>query len=60
MWAEPCLLEAARQEYDGVVEEFLATGEKLFGPYVWGRCGSSLPLCALEQSPPPSWGWGEA
>ncbi|XP_045715936.1 aminopeptidase B [Phyllostomus hastatus] len=37
VWAEPCLLEAARQEYDGVVEEFLAVGEKLFGPYVWGR-----------------------
>ncbi|XP_014388882.1 PREDICTED: aminopeptidase B [Myotis brandtii] len=37
VWAEPCLVEAARQEYDGVIEEFLAAGEKLFGPYVWGR-----------------------
>ncbi|XP_045040402.2 aminopeptidase B [Desmodus rotundus] len=37
VWAEPCLIEAARQEYNGVVEEFLAAGEKLFGPYVWGR-----------------------
>lgn len=39
MWAEPCLIEAAREEYDGVLEEFLATGERLFGPYIWGRCG---------------------
>lgn len=39
MWAEPCLIEAAKEEYNGVIEEFLATGEKLFGPYVWGRCG---------------------
>lgn len=45
MWAEPCVVEAARKEYDGVVEEFLATGEKLFGPYVWGRCGSYWLAC---------------
>ncbi|KAL4622438.1 aminopeptidase B isoform X1 [Arapaima gigas] len=37
VWTEPCLLQAAKQEYDGVIEEFLAVGEKLFGPYVWGR-----------------------
>ncbi|KAJ8395394.1 hypothetical protein AAFF_G00033790 [Aldrovandia affinis] len=37
VWAEPCLLQAAKQEFDGVIEEFLAVGEKLFGPYVWGR-----------------------
>ncbi|XP_049687970.1 aminopeptidase B isoform X3 [Accipiter gentilis] len=37
VWAEPCLIEAAKKEYDGVIEEFLAVGEKLFGPYVWGR-----------------------
>ncbi|XP_030328879.1 aminopeptidase B [Strigops habroptila] len=37
VWAEPCLIEAAKEEYDGVIEEFLAVGEKLFGPYVWGR-----------------------
>ncbi|XP_050003742.1 aminopeptidase B [Alexandromys fortis] len=37
VWAEPCLIEAAKEEYNGVIEEFLATGEKLFGPYVWGR-----------------------
>ncbi|KFV67326.1 Aminopeptidase B, partial [Dryobates pubescens] len=37
VWAEPCLIEAARKEYDGVLEEFLVVGEKLFGPYVWGR-----------------------
>ncbi|XP_065792441.1 aminopeptidase B isoform X2 [Muntiacus reevesi] len=37
VWAEPCLINAAKEEYDGVIEEFLATGEKLFGPYVWGR-----------------------
>ncbi|XP_040472612.1 aminopeptidase B [Falco naumanni] len=37
VWAEPCLIEAAKTEYNGVIEEFLAVGEKLFGPYVWGR-----------------------
>ncbi|XP_027753932.1 aminopeptidase B [Empidonax traillii] len=37
VWAEPCLIEAAKKEYDGVIEEFLVVGEKLFGPYVWGR-----------------------
>ncbi|XP_045312453.1 aminopeptidase B [Leopardus geoffroyi] len=37
VWAEPCLIKAAKEEYNGVVEDFLATGEKLFGPYVWGR-----------------------
>ncbi|XP_078098428.1 aminopeptidase B isoform X1 [Mustelus asterias] len=37
VWTEPSLLEAAKEEYDGVVEEFLKVGEKLFGPYVWGR-----------------------
>ncbi|XP_036415354.1 aminopeptidase B isoform X2 [Colossoma macropomum] len=37
VWTEPCFLEAAKKEYDGVIEEFLLVGEKLFGPYVWGR-----------------------
>ncbi|NXN99816.1 AMPB Aminopeptidase, partial [Rhinopomastus cyanomelas] len=37
VWAEPCLIEAAKTEYSGVIEEFLQVGEKLFGPYVWGR-----------------------
>ncbi|NP_001087880.2 arginyl aminopeptidase (aminopeptidase B) L homeolog [Xenopus laevis] len=37
VWAEPCLIEAAKKEYDGVIEDFLKVGEKLFGPYVWGR-----------------------
>ncbi|XP_068930663.1 aminopeptidase B [Petaurus breviceps papuanus] len=37
VWTEPCLIEAAKEEYNGVIEGFLATGEKLFGPYVWGR-----------------------
>ncbi|XP_064161638.1 aminopeptidase B isoform X2 [Anguilla rostrata] len=37
VWTEPGLLQAAKQEYDGVIEEFLATAEKLFGPYLWGR-----------------------
>lgn len=37
VWTEPCLLEAAKTEYDGVIEDFLSVGEKLFGPYVWGR-----------------------
>uniref|UniRef100_A0A672SVK4 Aminopeptidase B-like n=1 Tax=Sinocyclocheilus grahami TaxID=75366 RepID=A0A672SVK4_SINGR len=37
VWTEPCLLQAAKQEYGNVIEEFLSVGEKLFGPYVWGR-----------------------
>ncbi|GCC26802.1 hypothetical protein chiPu_0005222, partial [Chiloscyllium punctatum] len=37
VWTEPSLLEAAKEEYDGVIEDFLKVGEKLFGPYVWGR-----------------------
>ncbi|XP_075384996.1 aminopeptidase B [Tenrec ecaudatus] len=37
VWTEPCLIEDAKKEYNGIIEEFLATGEKLFGPYVWGR-----------------------
>ncbi|XP_005988440.1 aminopeptidase B isoform X2 [Latimeria chalumnae] len=37
VWSEPCLLQAAKAEFDGVVEEFLKVGEKLFGPYVWER-----------------------
>uniref|UniRef100_A0A2K5IF94 Peptidase M1 leukotriene A4 hydrolase/aminopeptidase C-terminal domain-containing protein n=1 Tax=Colobus angolensis palliatus TaxID=336983 RepID=A0A2K5IF94_COLAP len=44
VWAEPCLIDAAKEEYNGVIEEFLATGEKLFGPYVWGRCDITLTL----------------
>uniref|UniRef100_A0A8D0GQR8 Aminopeptidase B n=1 Tax=Sphenodon punctatus TaxID=8508 RepID=A0A8D0GQR8_SPHPU len=37
VWAEPCLIDAAKKEYNGVIEEFLTVGEKLFGPYIWGR-----------------------
>ncbi|XP_070532261.1 aminopeptidase B-like [Ptychodera flava] len=37
VWTEPALLEAARAEFDEVVEEYIKTAEKLFGPYVWGR-----------------------
>ncbi|XP_069797835.1 aminopeptidase B [Narcine bancroftii] len=37
VWTEPCLLEAAKEEFNGVIEEFLTVGEKLFGPYIWGR-----------------------
>lgn len=52
MWAEPCLIDAAKEEYNGVIEEFLATGEKLFGPYVWGRCGiTSIPMSFVNLSP---------
>ncbi|XP_077986045.1 aminopeptidase B-like [Glandiceps talaboti] len=37
VWTEPNKLEAAKAEFDGVVEEFISTAEKLYGPYVWGR-----------------------
>ena len=29
--------DAARAEFEGEVERFLTTGERLFGPYQWGR-----------------------
>lgn len=45
------MIEAAKREYDGVIEEFLEVGEKLFGPYVWGRYG----LLFLKDLVP--WGW---
>jgi hypothetical protein len=45
------LIEAAKKEYDGVIEEFLATGERLFGPYVWGRCGITLTEVIVKPSP---------
>lgn len=54
MWAEPCLIAAAKEEYDGVIEEFLATGEKLFGPYVWGRCGITWTLVSVVTVSRPS------
>lgn len=59
MWAEPCLIEAAKEEYNGVIEEFLATGEKLFGPYVWGRCSINEQMCFVKLSScfPHSWGY---
>ncbi|XP_078277086.1 aminopeptidase B-like, partial [Rhinoraja longicauda] len=37
VWTELCPLDAAREEFNGVIEEFLMVGEKLFGSYVWGR-----------------------
>lgn len=36
VWAEPAVLEAAKAEFEGVTEKFLAVGEELYGPYVWG------------------------
>ncbi|GFN92857.1 leukotriene a-4 hydrolase homolog [Plakobranchus ocellatus] len=37
VWGEPSIIRKAQAEFEGVVEEFLQTGENLFGPYVWGR-----------------------
>ncbi|KAK7459421.1 hypothetical protein BaRGS_00039016 [Batillaria attramentaria] len=37
VWAEPCMLDAAKAEFEGEVEKFLTTGEGLFGSYQWGR-----------------------
>ncbi|XP_064615996.1 aminopeptidase B-like [Liolophura sinensis] len=37
VWTEPSLLKSAKEEFGGIVENFLTTGEELFGPYVWGR-----------------------
>lgn len=39
VWTEPSQLERARYEFGhrNVTEEYVATGERLFGPYQWGR-----------------------
>ncbi|XP_071495909.1 aminopeptidase B-like [Diadema antillarum] len=37
VWSEPCMLDKAKAEFNDVVEEYIKTGEKLFGEYVWGR-----------------------
>jgi aminopeptidase B len=39
VWAEPNRVAAAAYEFGhgGVTEAYLATGERLFGPYRWGR-----------------------
>eukprot|EP00118_Oscarella_pearsei_P025384 m.308098 g.308098 ORF g.308098 m.308098 type:complete len:624 (+) comp43375_c0_seq1:87-1958(+) len=37
VWTEPCLLDKAQSEFKGVTEEYIQTGERLFGPYVWNR-----------------------
>ncbi|XP_065829704.1 aminopeptidase B-like [Oscarella lobularis] len=37
VWTEPCMLDKAQNEFDGVTEEYIKTGERLFGPYVWDR-----------------------
>ncbi|BFZ19949.1 hypothetical protein BsWGS_22988 [Bradybaena similaris] len=37
VWAEPSVLAKAEAEFKDVVEEFIVTGERLFGEYVWGR-----------------------
>jgi aminopeptidase B len=35
VWAEPCLVDAAQKEFDGITEEYLEAGIALFGPYEW-------------------------
>ena len=37
IWTEPCMIEAATKEFDSVLEEYLAIGERLFGTYLWER-----------------------
>ncbi|KAL4151710.1 hypothetical protein PRNP1_008651 [Phytophthora ramorum] len=37
IWTEPCMIEAATKEFDGVLEEYLTIGERLFGEYLWER-----------------------
>ncbi|GMF19549.1 unnamed protein product [Phytophthora lilii] len=38
IWTEPCMIDAATKEFDGVLEEYLTIGERLFGEYLWERC----------------------
>lgn len=37
IWTEPCMIEASTKEFDGVLEEYLSIGERLFGDYQWER-----------------------
>jgi len=37
VWTEPCMLEAAQNEFASTTEQYIAAGESLFGPYVWDR-----------------------
>lgn len=37
IWTEPCMLEAARSEFDGILETYISVGERLFGEYLWER-----------------------
>ncbi|RLN95108.1 hypothetical protein BBJ28_00000099 [Nothophytophthora sp. Chile5] len=37
IWTEPCMLETATKEFDGVLEHYLTIGERLFGEYQWER-----------------------
>lgn len=53
VWAEPCLLSCAVQQLGGAVEQWLSAAERLFGPYLWGRCDlvflpPSFPIVAME------------
>ncbi|KAG7225946.1 hypothetical protein INR49_018547 [Caranx melampygus] len=53
VWAEPCLLSCAVKKLGGSVEHWLGVAEKLFGPYLWGRCDivflpPSFPIVAME------------
>lgn len=37
IWTEPCMLEASKREFEGVIEKYLRIGESLFGEYLWER-----------------------
>lgn len=37
MWTEPVLLDAAYSEFEGVMDKYLDTAERLYGPYLWER-----------------------
>eukprot|EP01094_Clydonella_sp_ATCC50884_P002886 TRINITY_DN12206_c0_g1_i1.p1 TRINITY_DN12206_c0_g1~~TRINITY_DN12206_c0_g1_i1.p1 ORF type:complete len:623 (-),score=231.79 TRINITY_DN12206_c0_g1_i1:226-2094(-) len=37
VWCERCIVERAKAEFDGVVEEYIRVGEKLYGKYRWGQ-----------------------
>ncbi|XP_075385554.1 aminopeptidase RNPEPL1 isoform X2 [Tenrec ecaudatus] len=53
VWAEPCLLSTATSKLSGMVEQWLTTAERLYGPYMWGRYDivflpPSFPIVAME------------
>lgn len=52
VFAEAPLVDAAQKEFEGVTEQYLAAGERLFGPYLWGRYDVLIMVRGAQAAPP--------